>query len=429
MPAGSVVAVQLPNIAEAVMALLAILRADLVAAPVPALWRRSDLVAALAGISPKAIITLTRLGDERPAEIVCEAAAELFDLSFPCAFGMEVPDGIIALDKDEIPAETEFSRANSDANAAAIITFDTDANGYFAAARSDAQWLAAGLATFLEAEIETGDTIATTLPPGSLAAIATSVVPWLLSGGTLELIHGYAPDAVRAAGGTGQTHLVAPAAALPDLAAQRSSPFASCIAVHRGPRTQERDLSAVPAKRILDLYGFGEIAAIALRRDDTKRSNAIPLGGVSAPSTTAGSPIVIETRVAEGRLCVRGPMLPRLPLPVAGGTPRLMRDREGFIHTGYRCHSDGNGGVVVDAGPERVVAVGGLRFGLNDLRTRFSAYGDDIRVMAVDDPLLGQRLRIEAANPDATIAAMQAAGHSRLVIDATVGAAARRAAS
>jgi hypothetical protein len=49
--------------------------------------------------------------------------------------------------------------------------------------------------------------------------------------------------------------------------------------------------------------------------------------------------------------------------------------------------------------------------------------------MAVDDPLLGQRLRIEAANPDATIAAMQAAGHSRLVIDATVGAAARRAAS
>jgi non-ribosomal peptide synthetase component E (peptide arylation enzyme) len=51
MPSGSIVVVQLPNIAESVLSLLAILRAGLTAAPVPMAWRRSDLVAALAGWS------------------------------------------------------------------------------------------------------------------------------------------------------------------------------------------------------------------------------------------------------------------------------------------------------------------------------------------------------------------------------------------
>jgi hypothetical protein len=428
MPAGSVVAVQLPNIVEAVISILAILRAGYVAAPVPALWRRSDLVAALSGVAPKALITLARLESDRPAEIICEAAAELFDLSFPCAFGGEIPDGFVALDEDDDTAATDTPPASA-ADAVSLITFDTDANGFFATGRSDAQWLAAGLATFLEAKIETSDTIVTTLPPNSLAAISASLVPWLLSGGTLELIHGFAPDAVVAAGAAGKTHLVAPAAALPDIAAQRKDPFSSCIAVHRGARTLKQDFSSVPSKRIVDLHGFGEVAVVALQREDARRARPIPVGGISAPSATVGTPIVIEARIAEGQVCLRGPMLPRLPFPASGAMPRLLRDREGFIHTGFHCHSDGNGGLLVDAGPDKVVAVGGLRFGLNDLRSRFSSCGDDIKVMAVADPLLGQRLRIESADPDATIAAMEAAGHSRLVIDATVGAGARRAAS
>jgi hypothetical protein len=242
------------------------------------------------------------------------------------------------------------------------------------------------------------------------------------------LIHGFAPAAVEAAGVPGKTHFVAPSTAFPDIARKRTDPFASCIAVHRNSRQAERDFSSVPSKRIVDLHGFGEVAVVAIQREDARCARPIPVGGISAPSATIGTPIVIETRIAEGQVCLRGPMLPRLPFPASGAMPRLLRDREGFIHTGFHCHSDGNGGLLVDGGPERVVTVGGLRFGLDDLRSRFSTCGDDIKVMAVDDPLLGQRLHIETADPDATIAAMEAAGHSRLVIDSTVGAAARRAA-
>jgi hypothetical protein len=77
--------------------------------------------------------------------------------------------------------------------------------------------------------------------------------------------------------------------------------------------------------------------------------------------------------------------------------------------------------VIVEAGPERVVSVGGLRFGLNDLQSRFAAIGEDVKILAVEDPLLGERMRIVAANPEAAAAAFQAAGHSQLVVDAAKG--------
>lgn len=424
MPAGSVVAVQLPNISEAAISILAIFRAGMVAAPVPTLWRRSDLVAALTSVAPSALISLSRLHDERPAEFACEAAADLFHLSFPCAFGKDIPDGAIALDSDEA-----LNGANAplpplrDPGAVSLVTFDTDAHGFFATGRNDAQWLAAGLAAFLEAKIELGDTIVTTLPPNSLAAIAAAFVPWLLSGGTLELIHGHAPELVGAAGGSGRSHFIGPAAALPEVAGQRQFPFVSCMAVHRGPLRHELNLSSLPSERIVDFHSFGETAVIALLRDVGGQARPIPLGGISAPSASVGAPIVIEARLTEGHIWLRGPMIPRQQFPSAAASPRLRHDADGFVRTGIRCHVDGNGGLIVDAGPDRVVSIGGLRFGLDDLRSRFSACGDDIKVTAIDDSLLGQRLHIEAANPDATIKALKAAGHSPLVIDATVGAA------
>jgi hypothetical protein len=204
MPARSVVAVQLPNIAEAIISLLAILRAGMVAVPVPALWGRSELVAALSGVGPKSLITLSRLGDERPAEAVCEAAAELFDLSFPCAFGANVPDGVIALDQEsEFEGFSAPASDSPDVRTTSLATFDTDADGFFAAGRSDAQWLAAGLPVFLEAKIGAGEPIVTTLPPNSLAGISSAFIPWLLCGGALELIHGHAPYAIAVSGASG----------------------------------------------------------------------------------------------------------------------------------------------------------------------------------------------------------------------------------
>ena len=407
LPAGSIVAVQLPNIVESVLSLLAILRAGLIAAPVPMLWRRSDLVSALTRVEPKALITLVRLDDERPAEIACEAAAELFSLSFPCAFGENVPDGVIALDQDNGATEVRGAPlAAAMASAVTIVTFDAAADGFFAAARNDAQWLAAGLAMLLEAKIESGDTIVTSLPANSLAGIGGAIVPWLLSGGTLEFVQGASPALIAAAGQAGRSHLLAPAAILLELTEGRALRLASCIAVHRG-RASKRDFSSVPSDRIVDLFTFGEIGAVALQREERGEPSPIPLGPISAPAGAVGAPVVIETHLNGGEVLLRGPMVPRLAV-----------DADGFVASGYRCQSNGNGAFRIEAGPERVVSVGGLRFGLDDLCSRFSTCGGGISAVAVDDALLGQRLRIEADDPPAAVAAMEAAGLSRLVIDA-----------
>jgi hypothetical protein len=422
LPSGSIVVVQLPNIAESVLSLLAILRAGLTAAPVPMAWRRSDLVAALAGMEPKALVTLVRFGDERPAESACEAAVELFHLSFPCAFGAPVPDGMIALDGD-IGTQSVPPPAPVKAEAVAVVTFDAAANGFFACARGHSQWLAAGLATLLEARIESGDTIATAIPPNSLTGIGAAFVPWLLSGGMLELRDGGAGapnDSKRRA------HLVAPAVAAGEIAERAGIRFASCITVHRGQPGGMRDFSALPCERVVDFLAFGEIGAIALCRDHPARQRPIPLGPISAPTSAGSAPVVIETRIRDGELLLRGPMVPRGEIPAAAAGPRMVNDASGFVHTGFRCRAEGNSGFVVESGPRRVATIGGLRFGLDDLSSRIANCVGAAKVQTIGDSLLGERLRIEVHDLAAVAAALQARGHSRLVIEALTPADARR---
>jgi non-ribosomal peptide synthetase component E (peptide arylation enzyme) len=56
LPVDAVIGVQMPNIVENILAMLGVLRAGMVVAPLPLLWRRADAVAALARVGAKALI-------------------------------------------------------------------------------------------------------------------------------------------------------------------------------------------------------------------------------------------------------------------------------------------------------------------------------------------------------------------------------------
>src|SRR3569833_2277596 len=56
----TVVGMQLPNTVESVIAFLGIVRAGMVAAPLPVLWRRQEMVEALGRAGAKAIVTAAR---------------------------------------------------------------------------------------------------------------------------------------------------------------------------------------------------------------------------------------------------------------------------------------------------------------------------------------------------------------------------------
>jgi hypothetical protein len=424
LPPEAVVAVQLPNIAENVIALLAILRAGLVAAPVPMLWRKSDLVEALTRIEPKAFITLSRLGNDKPAEVACEVAIELFSLSFPCAFGTNVPDGIFPLEEAGVEDEPmEFPALP--ANALAMATFDATRDGFYPVGRSHAQWLAAGLATLLESRIGAGDTIVSTLPPSSLAGLSSAFIPWLLSGGALELVHGFSREAIRDAGPGGRPHLVAPAASLAEVAQAHGRPLRSCIAVHRSPQTLSLDFGNVAAELLVDLTILGETGAIALHREDARRSRPVPLGAVTAPSGAAGAPVVIDTRIgADGILALSGAMIPRRQFSPEPGSPQLETDRDNYVKTGFKCEYR-MGKLAIEPSPEGIATVGGIRYGLDDLNRRVAKSAHGATVQALPDALLGQRLRVFAES-ELAVKSLKDAGHSALVFEAVETRAARR---
>src|SRR5215467_6375195 len=94
----AIVALQLPNTVESVLALLGILRAGMIAAPLPLLWRRNDNVAALGRIGAKALVTTSRIGDFDACATAMQVAAEVFAIRYVCGFGSALPDGVMALD-------------------------------------------------------------------------------------------------------------------------------------------------------------------------------------------------------------------------------------------------------------------------------------------------------------------------------------------
>src|SRR5215510_11617011 len=78
LPTDTVVALQLPNTVDSIVAFLGILRAGMIAAPLPLLWRRRDMVDALGRVGAKAIVTCARAGGVPHADIAMHTAAALF---------------------------------------------------------------------------------------------------------------------------------------------------------------------------------------------------------------------------------------------------------------------------------------------------------------------------------------------------------------
>src|SRR5262249_33550780 len=76
----TLVAMQLPNTVESLITFLAILRAGMIAVPVPLLWRQQEIVTALGRVGAKAIVTTARVGSLSYADIAIRAAVDLFQI-------------------------------------------------------------------------------------------------------------------------------------------------------------------------------------------------------------------------------------------------------------------------------------------------------------------------------------------------------------
>jgi hypothetical protein len=432
------VAFQLPNTVESVLTLLGVLRAGMIAVPLPLLWRRADMAATLARIDAKVLIACSRVGAVDHCDIALRVAAEVFPIRYVCGFGRKLPDGMVPFDDlftgkppDPIPS-FERERAPDPGAHIAAITWDVTADGMVPVARDHHELLAGGVAVALEGRLERDTVILSAVPTTSFAGLSLALLPWLLNGGTLCLHQPFEPSVMAAQ----LRERKCQAAILPGPLIARLAEggyldardgLKNVLALWRAP---ER-LPASPAWRqplpvLIDVQAFGEAALIAARRGDNGRPAPIAVGRLSAPRGAANGVHVAElVRSDAGTVALRSPMIPCAPFPPGaerGALPYFKVGPDGTFDTGYTCRFDTHTRTMVVTGPPAgIVGVGGYRFVMSELQELVGRAGGNAVLAAFPDSLAGQRLAGTADDRTAVQNALARFGANPLVVAAFRG--------
>lgn len=427
LPTDSVVAIQLPNTVDSVVALLAVMRAGLIAAPLPLLWRHADAAAALSRVAARALIGCQRVGDTVHGDLAMQIAMETFTIRFLCGFGENLPDGVVPIDdiftsSGVPPAIDRFGEAGDHV---ALVTFDIAPEGIVPVARSHAELIAGGLAAHLEARIEPEAVMLGALALASFAGLASTVVPWLLTGGTLVLHHPFAPSVFGAqCADEGCAVAVLPGAVAMRLAdgGLTAPDLHTVLAIWRAPERLAGSGEWNGNATLIDVPVFGEIGLLPSRRGADGKPLSFAAGRLVLPrGAPQGMHVLTVTRTAAGTLALSGPMTPHAPFPPGserGGAPRL-KIAEGSIDTLYPCRAERETKLLtVDAPPAGIVSVGGYRFALRAAQDLIAGIEDGSTLAALPDLLAGHRLAGAGADRDAICDALLAHGANPLLVAA-----------
>ena len=430
----TIVGIQIANTVESVLTLLGVLRAGLIAMPLPLLWHRAESVAALSRVSASALIVSGRIGAADHSDLAMRVAAEVFPIRHVGGYGRNLPDGLLPLDDlfsantlDPIPSfEEERAGALGPAAHLAVITWDVCADGLVPVARSHAELIAGGLAVVLESRLEQNAVLLSTLTLSSFAALATAVVPWLALGGTLALHQPFDAEVFLAQIDMTPFDTIVVPGPLAGQLAEAGRLMASdvnVIGVWRAPERLARAPSWPATKaRMIDVQVFGEAGLFAARRGPEGNPEAIPFGIVSAPRDPKGTVVALEIVSTPSRtVALRGPMVPRAPFPPDAervGLPHFKVAPNGFVDTGYACRPNSST-LVLTAPPAGLVGIGGYRFVVRDLHDIVHRAEDGGGTLAIlPDALAGHRLAGIAADHDTLEAALAKAGANPLLVGA-----------
>lgn len=431
LPTDSIVACLLPNTVESVLTILGVLRAGMIAMPMPLLWRRGEAVPALSRVGAKALITCRRIGATDSLALAMQIAADVFPIRHVCAFGGAMPDGIVAMDDlfDTTPLPLPpLEREQRPAAHLCAVTWDVTAEGLVPVARNHIAMMAGGLAVLLEARIGEDAVIMSALAPGSFATLATTFIPWLVSGGTLSLHQPFDAAAFaqqRREHGPGVFALPGPL--LPRLAGAGllgGEAGTTVIGLWRAPERIGRSPAwRDPQTALVDVHAFGETALFAARRRSDGRPASIRLGAIRAPAEDPAATVVLEVSRSEaGTVALRGPMVPQHCFPPGaerGDAPYFRIDDDGLVDSGYTCRVDRETQTMVVTGPPPgVVSVGGYRFALRELQDLVARAEEGSTLTALPDMVGGQRLAGHAADRAAMQRMLVELGGNPLLVEA-----------
>jgi hypothetical protein len=426
LPANSVVAVQLPNTVEFMLTVLAAHRAGLIVALLPLLWRQAELTVALNRTGARAIVTTSRIDGVSHADLAMNAAVEAFSVRHVCGFGNELPEGMAPLDLALEAQSTASRTVIQDGRKAAMISFDVTVDGFRAVPRTHLSLIAGGLALSLESDVPQGSTVMSAFAPSSFAGLASSLVVWLLSGGTLALHHPFDGEVLEQAINEHSCDtLIAPAQlALNEIdMASRLPTLRNVIGLWRAPEQVASSPNWITDQAALtDVYLFGEAGLFGARRAADGAPAPIMPGPHGAPREGPGSSIAGEILLTpSGTLALRGPMVTPAayaPAPPPSDSLTVHSPRD-YVDTDYAARLDrSTGAICITAPPSAVLAVGGYRFLSEDLQEWSKRLGQGALLTALPDRLSGHRLAGRAQDNARAREALAELGLNPLMVEA-----------
>jgi acyl-CoA synthetase (AMP-forming)/AMP-acid ligase II len=428
LPNNSVIAVQLPNTVEFMLTVLAAHRAGLVVALLPLLWRQAELTTALNRTGARAIVTMSKIDGINHADLAMNAAAEAFSIRHVCGFGDDLPEGMASLDR-ALEARSAATRAVvQDGRKAAIVSFDVTLDGFRQIPRTHLHLIAGGLALSLESDLPQGSTVMSAFAPSSFAGLASSLVIWLLLGGTLALHHPFDAEVLeQQINEVACETLIAPAQLAlrlteADLPAHLPS-LRNVIGLWRAPE-QVAASAAWTAEQVVltDVYLFGEAGLFCACRGADGAPALILPGPHGAPRAVAGSSMAGEAFLTpRGTLALRGPMVvvQAYAPPAPPSDSLVAQPPRDFVDTDYAARLDrSTRAICITAPPSGIMAVGGYRFLSQDLQEWAKRLGQGALLTALPDRLSGHRLAGRAQDNARAREALGELGLNPLMVEA-----------
>ena len=411
---GDRIAVQLPNVAEHALVLLAAWRAGLTVVALPMLWRGAEIGKVCADGAPLALIGIASFEGDARAEDLCRIAVSEIAVRFVLGFGEGLPDGVTPL-HEVIEAglagiHPPVSRAMA---GPALVTFTARAGQtLLPVIRTEDALLAQGAMTVMALGLNRGDVILNPYPLTGQAGLSLGLAPWLISGAALALHQPFDYDAfVSQVLDAGATVTALPAPIRAELARDGVLQRAQCRLRRLGcvwspaHLAESAPMPAAALASYFDLYPLGDVASLVLRPGLRSDPSELPLGSVQSGEN--GGAVFIETKLgaradgeaADGELLLRGPVVSQ-----GRADGPLIPDGDGFIGTGLHAVGDGPG-IRLKRDPE-LVQYGGFAIATSELDALYQGFPGflDAACFTLSDPMVGDRIFAAIVpRPDAAV--------------------------
>ena len=333
---GDVVMVAMPNCVAGVAALIGLQASGYVPCPVSVIASPAEMQEIAELVQARAIITVNRYAEFRPSSSARIAASRFYGLRFVCAYGADVPAGVVSLDSWKDAELCSDPLPINVATGPALITIDRNGGSLKAHVRTHAQIISDGLALSAISGLTGRGSIIATFAPVSAAGYASTVASPRISG-TMVALHGpFAAHVLRAQLAVApEAVLVVPAAVEEAVRLAAGVHVRDVIVVTRDPG---RSRAAGSVGRVTELVSLGEAALWSLLRDNTRSRMRLPRFyahpvGTALPRSVPQLEISLSPR---GRLALSGFGVAR----ILGEDGNAIGESEAQ-ETGWLAHGDG----------------------------------------------------------------------------------------